>query len=84
MSEQSTGSETKPIHIRFPVGTRVVMTNRAISARLEGRSRVMTGVVVGYARSRYLIRVLKDGYKQPNVYHESFWSPVKQPTPAQQ
>jgi hypothetical protein len=62
---------------RPPKGTRVVMSSAAIRQRLDGRKKRRKGTVVGYGKESYLIRVLRDGERQPTSWHLKFWKLVR-------
>lgn len=63
------------VHTLKP-GDRVVMTDEAIRYRLQGRFNKRTGVFKSMT-PRGLIRVLRDGVKNPESYHQDFW--MKEP-----
>lgn len=65
---------------RLKRGDRLVMTEAALKAKLDGRVlKSRTGVFRGYGRAytaSRTIRVLRDGQKRSENYHESFWRPA--------
>lgn len=60
------------------IGDRVAMTQEA--QRSFSRYRSKTGVVVGLLPYRWArLRVHRDGIKQAETWHESYWRKVRTP-----
>ncbi len=57
---------------RFEIGQRVKLSDDGIQL-FAGRVRGGIGVVVGFGRKPELVRILREGRKQPETYHEKFW-----------
>ena len=57
-------------------GQRVTMTLAALRQRLDGRKKRTTGTVVGWGKTG-LVRVRRDGAKEPERYHPTFWRPIQ-------
>ena len=58
------------------IGDRVTMTQAALKAGLDGRKRRTVGMVVAMrnaAEHPGQIMVLRDGMRQPERWHNSFW-----------
>ena len=61
-------------------GERVTMTQAAIDAGLDGRKRRAVGTVVAMRNAADhpgQIMVLRDGLKQPERWHNSFWKALE-------
>lgn len=56
---------------QFPIGARVRMTQRAISAGLAWDG--TTGVVVAYTTRNSTICILRDGRRVHAIYRVEFW-----------
>lgn len=85
MAARSFGS--KRLREKFPVGARVRLTQKGFKQRLYGwdahRAHKQFGTVVGYGASPDTtkpcahIRVIRDGNKSAEPYHEKFWECVE-------
>jgi hypothetical protein len=58
-------------------GDRVVMTEDGIRNRLNGTKNSRTGVIVGFSRDKFYLRIKRDGYKDIGTYHPRFWTLAK-------
>lgn len=67
----------------FRVGDRVQYTEHAYEAGLvvRGTKRPTTGVVVGFSKSPYSVRVRLDGQKTSSSYSAAFWERPGRPAP---
>lgn len=59
----------------FTIGMKVRMTQKGIEQRLDGRKQRRTGTVVSIPKENS-VRVLRDGLKQPETWHYSFWESI--------
>lgn len=76
MATKTSGPKRAETRARFPLGSRVRMTERARDMGLNGRSGwPCYGTVAGYGHKSDGVRVLRDGTKQPETYHVDFWEP---------
>lgn len=63
-------------------GDRVELTEEGLREGLQGRNQRRTGVVVGRSsKDHACIRVLRDGLKSVEVFHESFWRKLEDSPP---
>lgn len=58
---------------RFQVGDLVTYSERGKAAFAHAKNRSDMGIVAGFSREPEIVRVLRDGHKTPEAYHESFW-----------
>jgi len=58
---------------RFEIGDRVTMSDKAIAAGFNGRFDRRDGIVARLPNDPQMLVVLRDGRKQPEYYHVSFW-----------
>ena len=65
-----------PVPISLPVPTPVRMTRLALIHFLQGRNNQRTGLLLNSWTSNEgepLVRILRDGYKNPETFHADFW-----------
>ena len=57
----------------------VELTDAAIKAGLQGRARSTRGTLISASKIGPYIVVRRDGIRQADRYHKSFWKPLSQP-----
>ena len=59
----------------FSIGDRVQLTAKAFKENV-GVGQSTTGIVIGFAKKPYSLRVRSNGYKSPVTYYMDFWEKI--------